>query len=463
MTDARVRTDVVVVGAGLSGLTAARRLAQRGIDVAVVEAKERVGGRVATKELVAGKTIELGARFTGPGQDDVQGLASEVGVDTFDVYMKGKAIWCYNGQSTTFEYQDGIPLSAIGQREYQDALEELDRLAATVDPDAPWETPRARQLDLMSFQAWLDTNFSDDAARHALALDLVVFFSNPASRTSMLQVVSFISSMPDRTQGLANSEFFRFVGGPYEIARRVAEELGERVHLGCPVRWIEWGEADGVTVHADGLVIGARRAIVAMSPTDARAIEFRPMLPPYRDMLHRLGQSGGGLANMLVYDEPFWREDGLSGIFLSNNPAATWARDCSPEDGSPGVLVTFMIRECPPGTPWGVPREVIASEKTRREGMIEALAQGFGLKIREPRDYIEQDWHEVPFTSGCQLNMPPGLYTQVEAAYRDPVGPLHWSSTEHGARYQLMMNGAVQSGERAAAEVIERLDPVTAT
>ena len=457
MTVVQIDTDVVVVGAGLSGLTAARRLATDGIDVAVVEAKDRVGGRVDRAELAPGKPLEMGARFIGPGQDDVMALAKEVGVDTFDVYIEGKGVWCYNRHASTFEYEEGVPLTPIGAAEYSAALKELDRLASEVDPSSPWETERARQLDLMSFQEWLDVNFSDDAARHALALDLVVFFSNPAKRTSMLQVVAFIASMSNGSKGLSTAEFFRFVGGPFEIAKRVADDLGERVHVGNPVRRVEWDPSGGVTVHADGLQVQAKRGIIAMSPADASKIEFRPILPPERELLHNLGQPGGGLANHLVYDQPFWRDDDLSGVFLSNDPCATWARDCSPADGSLGVLLTFMIRECPPGTPWGVPREIMATQEARRDAMINALEPAFGERIREPRDYIEADWHEVPFTSGCQWNAPPGLYTQADRAFKEPIGPLHWSSTEHGSRWMFMMNGAVESGQRVAEEIRERL------
>lgn len=464
MSKEQLQAEVVVVGAGLSGLTSARRLAEQGVDVAVIEAKDRVGGRVARADLVPGKTIELGGRFTGPGMDDVFALAQEVGVDRFDAYMEGDAIWCYDGEPTRFDWDAGIPLSRLGEQEYRDALGELDRLARTVNPAAPWEAPRARQLDLMTFETWLEGNFTDSAARHALALDLVVFFSTAAVRTSMLHVVSFIAAMEGGTDGLANGERFRFVGGPFEIAHRVAAALGDRVHVGHPVRWLDWSDA-GVTVHAEALEIRASRAIIAMSPADAPSIEFRPILPPQRSILHKLGQGGGGSANMMVYSEPFWRDEGLSGSSVGNHPCGTWTRDCSPPDGSPGVIVTFMIRECPPGLPWGVPPEIMATEASRRQGMTEALGQAFGPKALSPIDYIEQDWHDVPFTNGCQFAMPPGLFTQTGAAFSDPIGPLHWSGTETAARYQMWMNGAVQSGERAASEVLARLgraQPATA-
>lgn len=456
MSSEKVATDVVVVGAGLSGLTAALRLTQMGARVAVIEAKNRVGGRVDGIELEGGFTLELGARSVGAKQRKLLELAEELGVATMEQYARGRAVWSFSGKRTEYDPNEGLPLSDEGARELAAVWEALDRLGESISPGAPWDAPDAVALDRQTVRTWLDQHMTDPEAQWICDTSILSVVGVPLHRVSLLQLVSVVASAGGSANHLPFD--YRFVGGPVEIARRITKQLDEQVHLGHPARTIDWNdEAERVTVRAEHLEISARLAIVAMSPSDARAIEFRPSLPPYRKLLHDHHQTACAVVSQLIYSEPFWRELGLSGSSMSDLPGAPVTQDCSAPSGHPGVLFTIYLM-VPDGLPWGTPRRLHeASEDFRRQAMVDAAVALFGPQAARPIDYIEKSWTTEPYTVGCQPAMPPGLYTEVGSSFVDPVGPLYWSSTEHATEWQGYMAGAVDSGERVAREVQARL------
>ncbi|MBS1843023.1 MAG: FAD-dependent oxidoreductase [Actinobacteria bacterium] len=450
-----MNADVVVVGAGLSGLTVAKRLTESGADVIVLEAKDRVGGRTLQGDLPHGKSVDLGGRFVGPGQDEVLALAEEMGVERFDVFAAGDAVWHFDGERIAFAPDADLPIGAAGVADYNKAVAELDRLAATIDPAAPWASPDAERLDRTSAATWLDATIDDPAARFVMETYCTIIFCVPPWRLSLLQILVYLASCGGWDANV-EGEQWRFVGGSYEISARIAAELGDRVHLGTPVRRIERTGGE-VRVVCDELTVAARRCVVAMSPGDARYIEFAPMLPTMREYLHRHFQMESAVAMHLVYETPFWREDGLSGVAFGDLPGAGITWDSSPPDGEPGVILTFQYR-IPEGSPVGQPLAIADDKAARRQSMIDALVDYFGPAAASPIDYVEKEWRYEPYTHGCQSGMPPGLYTEVGSALKDPVDGIYWSSTELGAKWFCWMNGAVESGERVAREVAADLD-----
>jgi monoamine oxidase len=270
---------------------------------------------------------------------------------------------------------------------------------------------------------------------------------------SLLHVLFYIHSAGSlellfETEGGAQQERFR--GGSQLIALRMAEELGELVILGAPARRIEHA-TEGVTVHADGAVARGKQALVAIAPTLAGRIGYDPPLSGYRDQLTQRMPMGTVVKCMAVYDEPFWRSEGLSGQGTSATGPVKVTSDNSPPDGSPGVLLGFLEGRHA--------RELgRASAEQRRSAVVGSFARLFGPRAANPEAYIEKLWAEEEFTRGCYgCHMPTGAWTSYGRALRPPIGPLHWAGAEYATVWNGYMDGAVRSGEAAARELLAGL------
>jgi monoamine oxidase len=261
-------TDVVVVGAGLAGLAAARELTAGGSSAVVLEARERVGGRVLNHDIGDGKVVEVGAQWIGPTQDRLAAVARELGVETFPTHDEGDNVLEYRGSLRRY---GAIPrLNPIVLLDVERAQRRLNRLARRVPLGAPWEAPNAARLDGQTAGTWLRRNMATRPGRMLLELGIEAVWAAQPEDISLLHVLFYIHSagsleMLFDTEGGAQQD--RFVGGSQLVAGRMADELGaDRVALGVPVRRIEHA-ADGVSVHADGAVARGRHAILALAPT----------------------------------------------------------------------------------------------------------------------------------------------------------------------------------------------------
>src|SRR5215213_7274153 len=288
MPDVQTRdADLVVVGAGLAGLSAARVAAAAGASVVVVEARDRVGGRVLNEDIGGGNVVEVGAQWIGPTQDRLAALAGEFGIETFPTYGEGQNVIEYGGRLR--RYRGTIPrINPLVLLDVERGQRRLNKLARRVPLDAPWDAPNAPALDGQTAATWLRRNLVTKSGRMLLQLGVEAVWAAQPEDMSLLHVLFYIHSAGSLellfdTEGGAQQD--RFVGGSQLIALRMAEELGEeRVELGAPVRRIEHGP-DGVTVHADEVIARGRRAIVAIAPTLAGRIAYDPPLPGSRDQL----------------------------------------------------------------------------------------------------------------------------------------------------------------------------------
>ena len=288
MADPIIRdVDVVVVGAGLAGLSAARGLTAGGASVLIVEARERVGGRVLNEDIGGGNVVEVGAQWIGPTQDRLAALAAELGVETFPTHTRGQNVFEYGGRLR--RYSGTIPrINPLVLLDVERAQRKLNRLARTVPTAAPWEAPGAERLDAQTAATWLRRNVATSAGRSLLQLGIEAVWAAEPEDMSLLHMLFYIHSagslqMLFDTEGGAQQD--RFVGGSQRVPIRMAEELGEeRLLLGHPVRAIAHG-AEGVVVRADGAEVRARRAILAIAPTLAGRIAYDPPLPGFRDQL----------------------------------------------------------------------------------------------------------------------------------------------------------------------------------
>jgi monoamine oxidase len=454
--------DAVVVGAGLAGLTAARKLHRAGRSVVVLEARDRVGGRAWNLELGGGVVSERGATFAGPTQDRVLALARELGVRTFKTYDKGDNLYFADG--TRLQYSDKAgtgtapPDPAIlGQ--LATVVLELDQMSKSVPVDAPWKAPNAARWDGTTLESYIESHNPTQRFRDLVAASTRPIFGAEPRELSLLFVLFYVAASGDEKHAGSfernfdtpgGAQMFRFVGGSQKLALEMAEQLGPFVVLGSPVSRIVQGRRS-VTVHGDRSTFHAKRAIVAIPPTLAGRIDYDPILPFERDQLtQRYGQ--GTLTKVAaVYDRPFWRAAGLNASVLDLSGPMNFTYDDSPPGGRPGIVFGFI------GGDRARSYNRMPAAR-RRAAVLAQLESYFGRQARNPRSFHETSWAAEQWTRGCPVGIPStGALLAYGPQLRKPVSRIHWAGSETSTFWNGYMDGAVRSGERAAAEVLERL------
>ncbi len=448
--ETRVSADVVVIGGGLSGLSAARAIAAQGREVVVLEARDRVGGRLLNAVLTAGIEVDVGGQWVGHDHDRVRRLAGELGIGIFPQHGKGRNVLDLGGRRRL--YRGTIP--RLGPRVLWDiflARRRLNRLARGVSAEAPWAAERAAELDRQTVAEWCERNVGSESARRLIALAGRTVWGAGPEELSMLHVLFYVSSAGSfdaliDTEGGAQQD--RLDGGAQLLATGLAESLGDRVRLGAPVRRITQGN-DVVTVEADGVRVDAGRVLVALPPALTGRIALDPAPPEDRRRLCESLRPGRLTKCMALYERPFWRDDDLSGEAVYDGGPVTLTFDSSPRDGSTGVLLGFV----------GGPEVADLDGRTVAERRAEVLAcfgRLFGRRAEQPLDYVEQEWSAEEWSGGGPTsNFGPGGWTGCGPALREPVGRVHWAGTETATVWSGYMEGALQAGERAAAEVLE--------
>ena len=442
--------DYCVVGAGFAGLTAALRLKQAGRSVALLEARDRVGGRTFTVTRDDGSWIDRGGAWVGPGQDRIYALMDEFGVPEYKQNHDGDAMMIVDGKK--HRYGGTIPwsMSPWAVANLGVGLLEAEQMCKALPREAPWEAKKAQEWDRISLGEWIEKNTMSRAAREMLDMALAGTYTSAGSETSLLWMLTQMGSGGGPTfviSGKGGAQDARPVGGMGAIYRPIAAELGDALHLSQPVRQITQ-DADGVTVTADGLTVRARRVIVAIPLAVASSIVYEPMLPVDRALLHQRMPSGAVIKISIVYDEPFWRADGLSGQSAAPGSPATLTIDACTDTGNPGIMC--VITEGPAAR-----RLTQLDEAERKAVVIGELVDRFGSKARTPLEFHEQNWTTERYSGGGMIgHAPPGVLTQFGYTLRPPCGRIHWAGTESSATMCGWVDGAIRSGERAAAEVM---------
>jgi monoamine oxidase len=447
------RVDVAVIGAGFAGLTAARELTRAGASCVVLEARDRVGGRAHDRVLDDGTVLELGGQWVGPTQRGILGLLEELGIGTEATPTDGDALTIVDGVRRRHRGELPDDLGPGVRPEIDAVFTTLDALGRRVPLDAPWAAPDADRLDHTTMDAWLAANVEHDGARSFLLAVVESLFVRPPVETSVLDFLVHTRAAGSLTEAMSvegGTQQARIAGGPGAVTRRLADELGERVALGSPV-WRIRTARDGVAIETVAASYTARRVIVAMAPLIASRILVEPALPALRDGLAHRMPHGSVIKIQAVYHEPFWRRDGLAGTGFSTDGPVSYIADGSPADGHRGVLVGFIESRRA--------RALADADVERiRATALDGLAAFVGDEARSPADIHVVDWSADPWTRGCYSgHVAPGAWTAFGRALREPCGPIHWAGTETAVRMCGYMDGAVESGRRAAAEVLAAL------
>jgi monoamine oxidase len=488
----RKSVDVVIVGAGLAGLTAAWLLEQAGLDVHVLEARNRVGGRTLNHHLGGGRVIEVGGQWLGPlpnepatatvptqavyqPQARLFNLAREMGIGTFKTYNNGDYI-DYSSVTGLSRYSSStrIPIDP-GTANAGQAVYQLNQMAAQVPVDAPYTAADAALWDGQTLETWIRQNLTppgqppESSSNSVATLAVEAVFAAEPRDVSLLHTLFYIASagtldnLVDTANGAQDS---RFIGGSQAISIAVAKRLGSRVSLNSPVRQVVHSRG---RVHAVGarFDVQAKKVVIAIPPTLAGRLVYEPTLASLsgdgglRDQLTQRIPQGSTIKVECVYEHPFWRAAGLAGQATSDTGPVkvTFDNTPYPDDGtpsaSPGVLVGFI--EGAEGRLWGT-----RTREERYQGVISSFARYFGDQALHPvggiNGYVEMLWSAEEFTGGCYGGIfPPGVWLSFGSALRQPIADVHWAGTETATIWNGYMDGAVQSGERVAKEIGDAL------
>jgi len=450
MRTTTMEADVCVVGAGLAGLTAARRLSQAGRSVVVLEARDRVGGRVWTKSSRDGVPVDMGACFVGPHHDRMHALTKEMGVATFKTFVDGDNVLATGGKVR--RYRGDIPrISPVALLSAGQAIARINAMAKKVPVDAPWDAPKAAEWDALSVRAWLSAGrVPTRLARALIEATVRACFSCELSELSFLNWLFLVRSAGgiESLMNIAGGyQDAQFEGGVGQVPDSMAAELGAAVVLGSPVTAVRQTD-DRVEVTGDAGAVSARRVVLALPRALAAGIRFDPVLPADHALLIHQVPAGTEVKMVAFYDSPFWRHDGVSGATVATDDEIEVTLDTCQPHHSQGVVAGYSA---------GPRARALAAlaEGERREVFLRMLTTRLGPAAASPLEVMEQNWAEERWSRGCSMgHFPTGVLTQYGRLLREPVGRLHWAGTETASTSYGAMDGAVRSGERVCDEIL---------
>ncbi|HET9126990.1 MAG TPA: NAD(P)/FAD-dependent oxidoreductase [Propionibacteriaceae bacterium] len=450
---AQPMVDAVVIGAGLAGLSAAATLHARGRSVLVLEARDRIGGRVYTAHTPSGEAVEMGAQWLNPGHDHMFELVERAGLELAPpvlgdsmVMLEGKVNRITPDADPDHPGMTPFEVADLGQ-----GLLRLHRLGERVTDNQPWAEANAAWLD-QPFERWVRSNLRTPGGKAAFlhVLGRAVGLISPESTlVDTLQRIAGrdLDSLAAVNAGLQQR---RVQGGMAQVCEFLAAQLGDAVHLGAVVDSVVIGE-QAITVHtAEGESFTGRDVVVAIPPRLVDGIDFEPPLPEWRSDLVKEVPQGNVIKAALIYEKPWWRDRGMSGQVGTDAGPLRVMSDSSNRGSSQGVLTGFFEG----AEASGLGRWTVT---LRERAFVETVRSVFGPEAPAPLDYIDVDWSGERFTGGCHgAHFAPSVWTTAASSLSAPEGRIHFAGAEYATRFTGYLEGALRSGKEAADRISKR-------
>lgn len=447
--------DSIIIGAGLAGLSAATELVKAGRDVLVVEARDRVGGRLENATLSNGQVVELGGQWVSEAHEQLRGLIADQHLELVrpndgDLVLKMHGRVAQVPESspaeqhlTPFEFAD------LGQ-----GLLRFRRLADRVAQNPVWTQANSVWLG-QTLAQWISANLRTEAGRAYFAALTGKALGVDAATATLLDSLGKagegvdLESLVAVNGGLKQQ---RVVGGVAQVPQNLAADLGDAVRLSTVVVGIHFDDDRVVVGTDDGSVIEARTAVCTLPPRLLLEMDFEPMLPPERIQLAGKVPPGNVIKAFLAYDSPWWRRGGASGQMGADEGAVRVVFDTSDDATGQGILMGFF--EGSEASGFGK-----RSVSLRQRAFEEAIEGAFGEAPTAPIEYLDRDWYSEKFTRGCHgAHFAPGLWTTGGPLLAQPLGRLFFAGAEYSTAFNGYMEGAIRSGREVAAEVGGLLD-----
>ncbi|XP_046546289.1 amine oxidase [flavin-containing] B-like isoform X1 [Haliotis rubra] len=447
-----IHVDVAVIGAGISGLSAACLLKKSGLSVAVLEARDRVGGRTYTVKHPTHGSVDVGGAYFGPTQNRVFRLIKELGLEVYNVNEEYRTVLYIHGSWSAYKGRLPCLRNPFSYLDQNNAIRTIDKMAAQVPLGAPWKAAKAKEWDSITVQEFIDSICWTREVKRIMKIFINTLFSSEGHQLSLLYFLQYIHGGQNfnRVSLITNgAQEKKVVGGTQQLSEGMSDWLGADVHLSSPVTSVTQDDAGAIVHTVDGKVVKCTYVISAMPLTLLSRVRFSPPLPGLKAQLIQRVPMGSVIKTNLFYSTPFWRELDLSGIAMSDNgPSATCFDDTKPDGSHPSIIAFILADQC---------RSLSQlTKEERKQKLCQQYAETFKCKkFLEPVGYVEKNWMEDEYSGGCySVILPPGVLTQYGREIRKPHHRLYFAGTETATEWMGFMDGAIQAGERAAREVL---------